>query len=227
MCSLAQVNDPPRDRLAGIVQVDVALVQQQINPALVRQVHNPLQILGRHHRARRVRRRVQNDGLGPRRNRLLNRVGRDAEALRLAGLEKHHLAARVLDDVLEAHPVGNRQNHLVAVVHQDLDGIEQRQLAAGGKDGLIDRVVRAEVAGVALHNRLAHVGNARHHRIAGEVGVNGGNRRVLDVARGRKVRLAGPKIHQVGALRAQFCGLRGHSHGCGNLDPANSVGKDF
>ena len=41
------------------------------------------------------------------------------------------------------------------------------------------------------------------------------------------MRLAGPKIHQVGALCAQFGSLGGHSHGCGNLDPTNSVGKYF
>jgi hypothetical protein len=41
------------------------------------------------------------------------------------------------------------------------------------------------------------------------------------------MRLAGAEIHQVGALRAQFGGLGGHSHGCGNLNPANAVGKDL
>ena len=215
------------DGLARIVQVHVALVQKQKYPALVRQAHDPLQILGRHDRPCRIRRRVEDDGLGPRRDGPLDGVGCDAEALRLAGFEKHHLAARVLDDVFEAHPVGNGQDHLVAVVDKYLDGVKQRQLAAGGKDGLVDRVVRAEVAGVPLHNRLAHVRNARHHGVAGEVGLDRGNGGVLDVPRSGEVRLAGPEIHQVDALGAQFSRLGGHGHGRGHLDPANTIGKHF
>ncbi len=216
-----------RDRLSSVVQVHVALVQQQENPAVVGQVDDALQILGRDHRARRVRRRIQNDGLGARRDGALDGVCRDAEALGLAGFEIDHFAARVLDDVLEADPVGNRQNDLVAVVDKDLQRVEQRQLAAGRENGLVDRVVRAEVAGVALDDGFAHVGNARNHGVAGEIGLDGGNGGVLDVPRGGEVRLAGPEIHQVGALSAQFGRLGGHSHGRGYFDPANAIGKDF
>ena len=218
---------PARHALARVVQVHVALVQQQVDAAVVRQVHNPFQVLGSHHTPRRVRRRVQNDRLGPRRNRLLNRVCRNPPALCFAGLKKHHLAARVLDDVLEAHPVGNRQNHFVAVIHQHLDGVEQGQLAASGKNRFVDCVVRSKVGRMPLHDRLAHVGNARHHGIASKVCVDGRDRRVLDVPRGREVGLAGSKIHQVGALGAQFGSLGGHSHGRRDLDPANTVGKYF
>ncbi len=227
MCSLAHVYDPPETHLPRVVQVHIALVQQQVDPPVVRQVHNPLQVLGRHYTARRVRRRVQNNRLGPRRNRLLNRVRRNPEALRLARLQVHHLAPGVLDDVLEAHPVGNRQNHLVAVVHQHLDGVEKRQLAAGRKNRLGDVVVRPKVAGMALHNRFAHVRNPRHHGVTGKIRVNRRNRRILDVPRRREMRFPGAEIHQVGALCAQFGGFRGYSHGRGNLDPAYTVGKDF
>ena len=41
------------------------------------------------------------------------------------------------------------------------------------------------------------------------------------------MRLAGPKIHQVYALCAQFSRLGGNGHGCRNFDPANAVGKYF
>jgi len=39
--------------------------------------------------------------------------------------------------------------------------------------------------------------------------------------------LAGAKIHQVSSLGAQLGGLSSHSHGCGNLNAANSIGKDL
>ena len=80
---------------------------------------------------------------------------------------------------------------------------------------------------MALHNRLPHIRNPRHHRIAREIGLNGRNRGVLDVSRSGKMRLAGTKIHQVRALRTQLGSLGGHSHGCRNLNTANPVGKYF
>ena len=124
MCSLAQVNEPARHRPALVIQVDVALIQQQVNAPLVGQVDNPFQVLRAHDGARRIRRRVQDDGLGPRRNGLLDGVGGDAEVLRFTGFEEDDLAAGVLDDVFEADPVRHGQNYLVAMIHQDLHGVE-------------------------------------------------------------------------------------------------------
>ena len=191
------------------------------------EMNDPLQVLRRHHRPRRIRRRIQNDRLGPRRNRLLNRVRRDAEVLRLAGFEENHLAARVLDDVLEAHPVRNRQNYLVAVIHQNLDRVEEREFPTGRKDGLVDPVVRPEIAGMPLHDRLPHVRNARNDGIAREIGLDRRNCSVFNVPRSSKMRLSGAKIHKVRALCAQLGSLGGHRHGCGNLNTAYTVSKNF
>ena len=96
------------DGLAGVVEVDVALVEKEIDAALVGEVDDALQVLGGDHGAGRIGRRVENDGLGARGDGLFNGVGRDAEALGLAGFEEDDLAAGVLDDVFEADPVGNR-----------------------------------------------------------------------------------------------------------------------
>ena len=142
-----------------------------------------LEVLGGDDGAGRIRRRIEDDGFGARRDGRLDSVGGDAEVLRFAGFEIDDLAARVLDDVFEADPVGHRQDDFVAVVDEDLDRIEERQLAAGGEDGLVERIVGAEVAGVALDDGLAHVGNAGDDGIAREVGLDGGDGRVLDVAR--------------------------------------------
>ena len=38
MCSLAHVYEPPETGLPGIVQIHIALVQKQENPALMRQM---------------------------------------------------------------------------------------------------------------------------------------------------------------------------------------------
>ena len=81
-----------RNRLARIVQVNIALfIQQQKKSALAGKMHNPdFQVLpAETDRPRRIRRRIRNDGLGPRRDCLLNRIGQMiAEVLRLTGLTR-------------------------------------------------------------------------------------------------------------------------------------------
>ena len=111
------------------------------------------------------------------------------------------------------------------MLHQHLDGVEQRQLLARRKYRLIHRVVAAKVARMAIHNRLAQLRNPRHHGIAREIGLDGCNRRVLDVLRSRKMRLPRPKIHQVHTRRPQLRSLGSHSHRRRNLNPTNPVSK--
>ncbi len=163
--------------------------------------------------AGRVRRRVEDDGLGARRDRFFDGVGGDAEVFGLIGLEVDDLAAAVLDDVLVRDPVGNGQNDLVAMIDEDLKGVEERELAAGGEDGFVGRVVRAEVGGVTLDDGLAHFGNAGDDGVAREVLVDGLDGRVLDVARRGEVGLACSEVDQLRALGAQLGGFRGHGHG--------------
>ncbi len=154
-------------------------------------------------------------------------AARDAEILRLAGFQIHRLAARVLDDVFERDPIGNRQHHFIAVVHQHLNRMEQRQLATGGEHRFLRRVVAAEIGRVALNNRLAHLRNAAHDGVARKVRLNRGDGGVFNVARRGKVRLARAKIDKMRALRAQLGRLRGNSHGGGNFNAVDAVGEDF
>ena len=53
----------PTEKSARVVQVNIALVGNHPDAALVRQAHNLSHVLGAHHRARRIRRRIQNDEL--------------------------------------------------------------------------------------------------------------------------------------------------------------------
>ena len=148
-----------------VLQIHIAFVEQHPDPALVRQMHDPLQILRRHHRTRRIRRRIQNDRLRLRRDRPLDRICRDAETLRFRRLHEYARPACVLHDVLVRHPVRHRHNHLIAVIHQHLDGIEDRQLSARREDRLVRRVARPKIRAVALHNRLAHLRNPGNHGV--------------------------------------------------------------
>ena len=185
-------------------QVRIALIEQQVDAAAVRQPHDALQIGARDDRARRIRRRVEDDGLRPRRDGTLDRFGGDAEVFALGGLNVNGFAARVLDDVLVGDPVGHGQDDLVAMVDQHLDGIEEGELAAGGEDRFLRGVVGAEVAGVALDDGLANLGDAGDDGVAREVGFNGGDGRVLDVARRGEMRLAGAEIDQLAPSARSF-----------------------
>jgi hypothetical protein len=68
------------------------------------------------------------------------------------------------------------------VIDEDLDCIEERQLAAGGEDGFIDCIIGAKVAGMALDDGLTDVGDAGNNGVAGEIGLDGDDGRILDVA---------------------------------------------
>ena len=152
--------------------------------------------------------------------------GGEREIARLVGLDQHRLAARVAHDVLERHPVGHRQDDLVAMIDQHLDGVEQRVLAAGGGDGLVALVVGAEIHVVAVDDRRraarpmpgTDVYLVKFCWMASDGGV-------LDVLRRGEMRLARAKIHHVDARSAQLLRLAHHRHGGRDLDALDAVGQ--
>src|ERR1700760_1273971 len=151
----------------------------------------------------------------------------DAEVFRLFSLQKNNLAARILDDVLKRNPVRNRQNDLVAVVDQHLNRVEERELAAGRKDGLFRRVIRAEIACVTLDDRLTQLWNTGYYGVAREILIDGIYRRVFNVARGGEVGFARSEVDQFGALGAQFGGFCSHGHRGRNLNASDAIGKNL
>ena len=100
-------------------------------------------------------------------------------------------------------------------------------LFADGEDGLVEAVVGAEVGGVALDDGAANVWDAGHDGVAGEVGLDGGDGRVLDVAGRGEMRLAGAEVDEVDALGAELGSLCGDGHGGGDFNAADTVGEDF
>ena len=197
------------------------------NIALVREVDDALQIFSRNDGAGRIGGRVEYDGLGLGRDKALDRVCRDAEVLGFLGFEINDLAAGVLDDVFEADPVGDGQDDFIAVVDEDLHGIEEGMLLAGGEDGFVDGVVGAKVVGMAVDDGFADVRDAGDNGIAGEVGLDGRYGRVLDMAGRGKMRFAGAEIDQVDAFGAELGGFSGDRHGGGDFNAADAVGEDL
>ena len=148
-----------------------------------------------------------------------------AEALRFVSLQEDALAACVLDDVLERNPVRHRQNHFVAVLDQYLNGIEQHMLATDRNYSLFAAVVGVKVHRMTVHHRIAQFSRARRRRVLGEIFMNGGDGRFLNVLRRREMRLADAEVYDVHALLAQLVGLGYHRHSGGGLYAANAFGK--
>jgi hypothetical protein len=113
------------------------------------------------------------------------------------------------------------------MIDEDLNGVEDGQLAAGGEYRFVGRVVGAEVAGVTLNDGLAHLGDAGDDGVSREVFVDGLDRGVFDVARGREVGLAGSEVDQLHAGGAQLGGFRGDGHGSRNFNAPDTVGENF
>ena len=115
--------------------------------------------------AGRVAGRVQDQPLGPGRDRALEILGLQLEALRLRALhddrravaEQHHLGI--------GHPVGRRDDHLVAGIERRQHGVEDDLLAARGDDGLRRLVVEAMVALHLGADRLAQRRRAGHRGV--------------------------------------------------------------
>ena len=215
------------DRLARVVEVDVALIDEQVDSAFMGEMDDALEVFGGDIGTSRIGRRIKDDGLGARGDGLLNGFGSHAEIFCFAGLEKNDLAAGILNDVFEADPVRDGKDDFVAVIDEDLHSIEEGVLFAGGEDGFVDGVIGAEVAGVAVDNGLANVGNSGNHGVAGEVSLDGDNGGVLDMARRGEMGFARTEIDEVDALSAKLGGFGGNGHGGGNFNASDAVCKDF
>ena len=96
--------------------------------------------------AGRVRRRVEQHPLGLRRDRPLERLGRHLEARLERGRHAHRLAAGEHDHVGIAHPIGRRNDHLVAGIERRHERVVEHLLAAGADDDLARLVVEAVLA---------------------------------------------------------------------------------
>src|SRR5262249_2394123 len=130
----------------------------------------------------------------------------------LVGLDIYACAPSILDDVLERDPIWDWDNHLVAVVHENLDGVEQGLLTTGRRDRLINRVVRTKVGRMALHDGFAQLRHASYGGVLREILLDSGDPGILDVLRRVEVRLAHAQVASVDSLREQLRGLCRHSN---------------
>jgi hypothetical protein len=170
--------------------------------------------------------RVQDDPLGLGRDRPLERRGLQLEALRLGAVDDHRHAVAEQHHLRIGHPVGRRDDHLVARVEGGQHGVEDDLLAARGDDGLGGLVVEAVIALHLGADRLTQGGRSRHGRVPRVVVADRLDPGFLDVVGGREVGLAGGEANDVlaGRFHLQELALRGI--GRRGLDAAKTVGNE-
>ncbi len=105
--------------------------------------------------AGRIGRRVEDQPLGLRRDRLFERVRRQLEAVVDGGSAKTGVPPQIAHHFGIAHPVGARDHYLVARVERRHQGVEQDLLAAGADDRLLRLVVEVVLALELVGDRLA------------------------------------------------------------------------
>ena len=137
---------------------------------------------------------------------------------RRAVAEHHHLRIR--------HPVGRRDDHLVAGVQRRQHGVEDDLLAARRDHGLRRLVVEAMVALHLGADRLAQRRRAGHRGVLGVVGVDRLDGRFLDVVGRREVGFAGGQADHVLAGRFHLQELALGGIGRRGLDAAQTIGNE-
>src|SRR5262245_7668992 len=184
-----------------------------------------LQLGNRIGSTRRVRRRVEHDPFGLGRNRLVQRRGAQLVAVLEPGAGENWSAAGQLDNIGIAHPVGRRDDHLVAMIDGGHEGIEQHLLATSADGDLGQLVVEPVIALELGDDRLFELGDAVNIGVFDLAAPDCGNRCFLYVRRRVEIRLAGGQADDVAALRLEGAGLGGDGDGLRRLDSVERIGK--
>ena len=153
------------------------------------------------------------------RDRALQVLGAQLEAVVLRAGHGDRLALGQQDHVRIGDPEGRRDDHLVARVQGRHQGVVEHLLAAGADGDLLGLVVQAVVALELLDDRRLQLGRAVDRRVLGLAALDGGDGRLLDVVRGVEIRLAGAQADDVAAGGLELAGLLGHRDGRRGLDP--------
>ncbi len=173
--------------------------------------------------ARRVRGAVEQQPLRLGRDRLFELLGHELEAVVLRAGHGNRRAFGQLHHVGIAHPIGRRDDHLVAGVERGQERVEQHLLAAGGGDDLLGRVVEIVLAlelgrdRLLQRRRAAHIGVARLARIDRLL------RGLAHVRRRVEIGLAGAEADHVLAGRLERARFHRHAHRGGGLDAGEAL----
>ena len=111
------------------------------------------------------------------------------------------------------------------MVHQSLNCVKQRMLAANRNNRFIALVSRTEILCMAQNNGIFQFDYPADCGVPCEVVVDRGNGRVLHMLRCVEVRLAEAQINHVNAGLAQLVGFSDYGHGGRDFNPIDAFGN--
>ena len=176
-------------------------------------------------RARRIRGRVEQQPLGPRRDRRLQILGLHLETRFQARRHENRRPAPQQHHVRVGDPVGRRNDDLVAGVERRDQGVVQDLLAAAAHRDLVHGIVEAVLPLELPRDRLAQLGGAGRRRVLGLPPADGLDRRFLDEVGRVEVGLAGAQPDDVAARGLELVGLRRDRDGRRGLDRVQIRGE--
>ncbi len=133
--------------------------------------------------------------------------------------------ARQLGDLGVAHPVGRREDDLVALVEHSVKGVEDDLLGAGAHHDLAGRDLEAVGLGEPGCHRLAQLGRALHLGVLCRAAIERLLGRFLDVRRRVEVGLSRSEAHHVDALGLELRGLGGDLEGHRRFNDVEPFGE--
>ena len=194
--------------LAIVEQLLVDFIGEHRHLALHQHFGQRRQLRPRVHRARGVRRRVEDQHLRLRRDRCIKLLWRDLEAGGLGRRHQHRLRPRQFDDFGIAHPIRRRNQRLIITAQHRQQHIEDRLFAAGTYDGFIggigQPILRAQFRG----DELLQLGQAARRGVLRLALIQGALGRLADVNRRVEIRLADREVAHIHPGCAQRLGPR-------------------
>ena len=172
----------------------------------------------------RVGRTVQDQPLRSRRDRGLQRLGAQLEAVGLVSDHGHRLATGQQHHIRIGHPVRRRHDHLVPRREGGQKGVVDHRLAARRHVDLAGLVGQPVLPGELGRHRRLQLRNAVDVGVFGLAAADGGDGRFLDIVRRVEVRFAGAQSDHVAALPLQLARTGRHRQGGGRLDAGEGGG---
>jgi hypothetical protein len=134
--------------------------------------------------------------------------------------------ARQQHDVRIAHPIGRRDDHLIARIERHHHGVVEHLLAAGADRDLRRLVVELVLALELARDRRLELGNAVDIGVLALAALDRPDGGELDVVGRIEIRLAGPQPDDVAPGRFERAGLVRHRDGGRGLDALERVGEE-
>ena len=173
-----------------------------------------------------VRRRVEDQPLGLRRDRRLERCGRHLEAVFEGGVDKHRLTTGQQRDVGIGNPVWCGDDHLVAGVKRRHHRVVDDRLSARRDKSLFGRVVEPVLALELGADSLFQFGDTIDRGVFRLTRVDRLDRRCLDIIGGVEIGFTGAQADDIATGGLEFGGLRRDGYGCGGLNAIERVGNE-